>query len=211
MKITKNLKKWFFSYNGLYYYLDRRKMKKNKLNNLEQKINSCRKCPYGSKRNKLVFGEGNPDAEIIFIGEGPGRDEDKTGRPFVGRAGKLLRKIFKEEMIDVSNIYIANITKCRPFNNENPREKAVKNCLPYLEKQIEIINPKLLVALGRVPSEILTKQKTKITKQHGNIRYFKNYPVIMLYHPSYLLRNRGNIRMDEFRKDLNQSFQFIKK
>ncbi|TYB30641.1 MAG: uracil-DNA glycosylase [Candidatus Mcinerneyibacterium aminivorans] len=177
-----------------------------------EKIKDCKKCPYGKKRNKFVFGEGNVNADIVFVGEGPGKDEDLQGRPFVGRAGKLLRKIIKEEKLNMDKVYIANITKCRPFNNEDPRHEAIKNCLPYLQKQINIIEPNIIATLGRVPGRILTERKNlKITKERGEIDKFENTPVMLMYHPSYLLRNRGGKRMDEFRKDMNKLKNYIGK
>ncbi|SRR6056297_376616 len=212
-----NIYKWWIKNNGIDYVVSKKErsvnMKKiNKMKKFYDSIKDCKKCPYGEKRNKFVFGEGNEDADIIFIGEGPGKDEDLKGRPFVGRAGKLLRKIIKEENLNMNKVYIANITKCRPFGNEDPRKEAVNSCLPYLEKQIEIIEPNIIATLGRVPGRILTSRKNlKITKEHGQIDKFFNTPVLLMYHPSYLLRNRGGKRMREFRNDLNKLKKYIGK
>ncbi len=178
------------------------------LSQFNDRIKDCNACVYGNARDKFVFGEGNPHAKIMFIGEGPGADEDRLGRPFVGRAGQLLTKVIESEGVPRSEVYIANIVKCRPFNNEDPCEEAVAACFPYLEKQIELIKPTIIVTLGKVPGRIFFKQKDiKITAEHGKMTDYKNIPVLMAYHPSFIVRNNGGPRLEEFRADIRFAFK----
>ncbi|GJQ62798.1 MAG: uracil-DNA glycosylase [Melioribacteraceae bacterium] len=160
------------------------------LEQLDKMINSCKKCALGEARNKFVFGVGNPKADILVIGEGPGADEDAKGEPFVGRAGKLLDDIL--DAIDFSrkkDVYIANIVKCRPPNNRNPLPAEVKECFPYLMKQIEIIQPKMILCLGLVAANNLLENKMSLTKMRGQFFDWNNIKVMVTYHPAALLRN----------------------
>jgi len=162
----------------------------NELKELEKICKNCTLCDLSKTRTNVVFGEGNPNADLMFIGEGPGEMEDKTGRPFVGRAGKLLTKII-ENVLELSrkDVYIANIVKCRPPNNRVPTIEEAETCKPYLLKQIEIINPKILVCLGKTAFMYLLNQDLPISKVRGQIFEYKGRKVIPTYHPSYLLRN----------------------
>lgn len=169
----------------------------------QEAVDSCRACPYGEKRNKCVFGEGPADAAIMFVGEGPGKDEDLTGRPFVGRAGKLLTKILEETGIGRANVYIANIVKCRPFNNENPSPESVSSCLPFLEAQISAIRPRVVVTLGKVPGTILSgKKDIKITREHGSTGKYGENDLLFTFHPSFLVRPNGAAWIEAFKDDL---------
>ena len=162
----------------------------NDLRALEQIVSQCQLCDLSKSRHKTVFGEGNPHAFLMFVGEGPGAQEDATGRPFVGRAGELLTKMIENVLeIPRSSVYIANIVKCRPPNNRVPTPEEAHTCLPYLKKQMELIGPKVVVALGATAYHYLTGDKTGITKIRGTVIDMGSYRLIPTYHPSYLLRN----------------------
>ena len=156
----------------------------------------CVKCGLHAERNTVVFGVGNPDADLMFVGEAPGADEDKQGEPFVGRAGKLLTDIIKAMQYTRDDVYIANVLKCRPPGNRNPAPDEVATCSPYLLRQIALIQPKIIVALGSFAAQMLLDTKTGISALRGKFQDFAlaqendNAPVIMpTYHPAYLLRN----------------------
>ncbi|RUM43784.1 MAG: uracil-DNA glycosylase [Hydrogenimonas sp.] len=157
---------------------------------LEQIVSQCQLCGLSKTRTKTVFGEGNPYTDIMFVGEGPGAQEDATGRPFVGRAGELLTKMI-ENVLEVprESVYIANIVKCRPPKNRVPTPEEAYTCIPYLKKQIELVQPHIIVALGATAYHYLTGDKTGITKVRGELIDMGSYQLIPTYHPSYLLRN----------------------
>jgi DNA polymerase len=162
----------------------------NDLEALKQIVWQCHLCPLSKTRTKVVFGEGNPHATLMFVGEGPGAQEDFTGRPFVGRAGELLTRMIENVLeIPRSDVYIANIVKCRPPNNRVPTPEEAHSCLPYLRKQMELVAPRVVAALGATAYHYLTGDKTGITKVRGRIIDMGNYKLIPTYHPSYLLRN----------------------
>jgi len=162
----------------------------SELTELETISKNCTLCDLSKTRTNVVFGEGNPKAKIMFIGEGPGAEEDKTGRPFVGRAGKLLTKIILNVLeLTREDVYIANIVKCRPPNNRVPTIEEAETCKMYLLKQIDIINPEILVCLGKTAFMYLMKIDLPISKVRGQIFEFKEKKVIPTFHPSYLLRN----------------------
>jgi len=157
---------------------------------LERIVSECRLCSLSKTRTKTVFGEGDPHAALMFVGEGPGAQEDTTGRPFVGRAGELLTKMIENAIeIPRSSTYIANIVKCRPPNNRVPTPEEAYTCLPFLMKQIELVAPRVVVALGATAYHYLTGDKSGITKVRGEVIDRGNYLLIPTYHPSYLLRN----------------------
>ncbi len=174
--------------------------KQKKLNALQhEELGDCKRCKLHQTRNLIVFGEGSADADIMFIGEGPGREEDASGRPFVGRAGQLLTAIIEKGFkIPRSDVYIANIVKCRPTVNQAgtrdrpPEDDERSACTPFLLKQIEIIKPKVIVTLGNPSTRYLLQTKTGITKMRGNWGLFRDIPVMPTYHPSYILRNGGD-------------------
>ena len=164
---------------------------------------SCTKCPLHETRNSVVFGVGNTDADLMFIGEAPGADEDRQGEPFVGRAGQLLTQIIEAGMkLKRADVYIANVLKCRPPGNRNPEPDEVETCSPYLVRQIELIQPKVIVALGSFAAQMMLGTKIGITKLRGEfhpcnvaglrVPPHRQPPVVMpTYHPAYLLRNPG--------------------
>ncbi|MCS7204288.1 MAG: uracil-DNA glycosylase [Leptospiraceae bacterium] len=171
----------------------------NSLEELESIAKECRKCKLCVTRRNVVFGEGNPRAHLMFIGEGPGKTEDETGRPFVGRAGELLTRMIENGLkIPREKVYIANVVKCRPTvdmkgeKDRPPDAEEVAYCSPYLIRQIELIQPKIIIALGNPASKFLLNTTAGITKIRGQLFYYKNIPVIPTYHPSYVLRNGGD-------------------
>ena len=150
---------------------------------------SCRKCGLGKTRTNMVFADGNPHAELMFIGEGPGADEDATGVPFVGRAGELLSRMIAAMTFDrATETCIANIVKCRPPGNRNPADDEAAACIPYLKRQIALVNPKVIVLLGAVPLLYLFNLKG-IMKLRGLWLEYEGIPVMPTYHPAFLLRN----------------------
>lgn len=163
---------------------------KNMLNNeFIAEMLWCTKCDLCKTRTNVVIGEGNENADIMFIGEAAGKQEDIEGTPFCGRSGKLLRELFKEADIKIENIYIANILKCRPPNNRDPFPEEIKACIPYLKQQIKDIKPKIIIGIGRISSGRI-KPGLKISKDHGKIYTLKNGIIFMpIYHPAAILRN----------------------
>lgn len=164
--------------------------KQNRLNALAEPLKSCVECRLSTGRTNLVYGVGNPDADLMFVGEGPGRDEDMQGEPFVGRAGRLLTDMIVKGMkIRREDVYIANIVKCRPPDNRVPEPDEMEACLPNLIEQVRIVDPKVIVCLGATAVKGLLKEPTGITKLRGNWRRFEGIPVMPTLHPAYLLRN----------------------
>ncbi len=159
------------------------------LEQLEGMINNCAKCPLHLNRNKFVFGKGNPNAEVMLVGEGPGAEEDKQGEPFVGRAGQLLTDILKAINFSREEVYIANVVKSRPPANRTPNTDEMDACLPYLKKQIELIKPKLILCLGLTAAQGVLKKKESLTKMRGQVFNFEGAKVMVTYHPAALLRN----------------------
>ena len=179
----------------------------------------CTKCPLHETRNSVVFGVGNPNADLMFIGEAPGADEDAQGEPFVGRAGQLLTQIIEAGMkLKREDVYIANVLKCRPPGNRNPETDEVATCSPYLVRQIELIQPKVIVALGSFAAQMMLDTKIGITKLRGefhpcsvaglHVLPHKKPPMIMpTYHPAYLLRN-PNAKRDVW-EDVKKVLAFL--
>ncbi len=181
----------------------------NTLTQLAEKYKSCQKCALGKTRKKIVFGKGMEKAAVMFIGEGPGADEDVQGIPFVGRAGRLLTKMINTLGIEREDVYITNIVKCRPPENRNPTPAEISCCLPILKQQIELVNPRLIVTLGNIPSKTLIPELPGITKAHGKIMKYDNWTMLPTFHPSYLLRNRSAMpkAWEDFRKIIELAFQ----
>jgi len=152
-------------------------------------ICECQKCPLGATRTKFVYGVGNPNAGLMFIGEAPGRDEDLKGEPFVGRAGQLLDKILAAVGFKREDVYIANILKCRPPENRDPQPEEMEKCMQYLLEQIRLIKPKIICALGRISAQALLSTKTPIGKLRGQWFEFNGIPFFVTYHPAALLRD----------------------
>jgi DNA polymerase len=162
----------------------------NTLESLQKQAQNCHLCELSKSRQKVVFGEGNSSADLLFIGEAPGATEDGSGKPFTGRSGELLTKMIENVLqLTRSDVYITNIVKCRPPNNQVPTPTQAHTCQPYLLKQIELIKPKLIVTLGATAYHFLTGDETEISKVRGTIHKQNGYTLIPTYHPSYLLRN----------------------
>ena len=172
------------------------------LSELEQQALNCRNCSLCRNRNKVVFGEGDPHAKLMFIGEGPGAEEDLSGRPFVGRAGELLTKMICAMQFTRQEVYIANIVKCRPPYNRAPMPEEAAGCLPYLQKQIDLIKPECIVLLGASAAHFLLDQKEGITKLRGKWLDYRGIPVMPTFHPAFLLRQESAKR--EAWQDLQQ-------
>ena len=159
------------------------------LEELKAQCMDCRRCGLCETRNNVVFGVGAPDAEVMFIGEGPGEQEDLKGEPFVGRAGKLLDDMLELIDLDRSKIYIANMVKCRPPKNRDPLDVEQQACAPWLEQQVRLINPRIIVCLGRIAAMKYIKEDFKITREHGQWFIKDGVMVMALYHPAALLRD----------------------
>ena len=158
-------------------------------NSLERECMSCTRCALSDTRTNVVFGIGRRDAEVMFIGEGPGKDEDLKGEPFVGRAGKLLDDMMAVIGLDRSKVFIANIVKCRPPGNRDPLNIEQDACIDWLRNQTALIKPKIIVCLGRVAASRIIKEDLKITREHGLWFPKGNYLMTAIYHPAYLLRD----------------------
>ncbi|MBI3540779.1 MAG: uracil-DNA glycosylase [Deltaproteobacteria bacterium] len=159
------------------------------LQKIREEIGDCTRCKLCEKRTNIVFGVGNPRTKLMFVGEGPGRDEDIQGEPFVGRSGQLLTKMIEAMGLKRSDIYIGNIVKCRPPDNRYPELEEVETCFPFLLKQINAIHPKIIVTLGNLASQVLLNTKTGITSLRGRFHDFYGIQVMPTYHPAFLLRN----------------------
>ena len=155
----------------------------------ESEVRGCTKCRLCEQRTHTVFGEGDPDAKIFFIGEGPGETEDRTGRPFVGRAGELLTKMIAGMGLKREQVFIANIVKCRPPNNREPAPDEVATCTPYLERQIEIVRPKVIITLGRPAAQYMLQTKNSMGRLRGNWQSWRGIKLMPTFHPAYILRN----------------------
>lgn len=164
------------------------------LNALSDEIGDCQRCKLSKGRTHVVFGEGNAHAKIMFIGEAPGREEDLQARPFVGDAGQLLTRLIERMGFKREDVYIANIVKCRPPMNRDPQDDEISTCFPFLDKQIDIISPEVIVSLGKISAYTLLGvrgpiSKFSITKVRGRFYEYKGIPVMPTFHPAYLLRN----------------------
>jgi DNA polymerase len=157
---------------------------------LEARVAACQNCRLCEKRTQTVFGVGDRAADWMLIGEGPGENEDKQGEPFVGQAGKLLDSMLRAlSLARGENVYIANVVKCRPPGNRNPEPDEVASCEPYLQRQVALVKPKLIVALGRVAAKNLLKTEASIASLRGRVHRYEDVPVVVTYHPAYLLRS----------------------
>jgi len=170
-------------------YLNTRTKHPGSLEDLRSFIGDCKRCKLWHGRTKLVFGEGSPDARLVFVGEGPGRDEDLAGRPFVGEAGRLLTRIINAMGLTREDVYICNVVKCRPPKNREPEMDEIKTCIPFLKRQIHLIRPDFICSLGRVAVQGLLDREFKITLERGKWHAFMDIPLMPTYHPAYLLRN----------------------
>jgi uracil-DNA glycosylase family 4 len=170
-------------------YLDRNSSRIRTLEDLRSYIGDCTRCKLCGGRKNLVFGEGSPKARLVFVGEGPGREEDVAGRPFVGDAGKLLTKMIENGMgMKREEVYICNIVKCRPPNNRDPEKDEIETCLPFLKEQIRIIHPEVICTLGRIAAQGLLERGFNITRERGQWMSYMDIPLMPTFHPAYLLR-----------------------
>ncbi|MGH7818762.1 MAG: uracil-DNA glycosylase [Candidatus Binatia bacterium] len=166
------------------------------LETIRSDIGDCRRCKLCSGRTHIVFGVGNPHADVLFVGEGPGEEEDRKGEPFVGRAGQLLTDIITRGMgLRRSDVYIANVVKCRPPGNRNPEPDEIAACQPFLVRQLEAIRPKVIVALGKFAAQTLLETTTPISKLRGQWHEYRGTPLMPTFHPSYLLRNPADKKL----------------
>ena len=169
--------------------------KSRRLEELREKIGECKRCKLWNGRTHIVFGTGNPDTRLLFVGEGPGEEEDRQGKPFVGRAGELLTKMIGAMGLVRDDVYIANVVKCRPPQNRNPEEDEITACRPFLEEQIAIIRPEVICALGTFAAHTLLETEVKISGLRGKVHVKGNYKIVPTFHPAYLLRNAGHKRL----------------
>jgi uracil-DNA glycosylase len=187
-----------------------------RLAEIQTRVTGCLKCPHLARsRTQTVFGVGNPDADVMFVGEAPGADEDAQGEPFVGRAGQLLTKIIKAMGFNRSDVYIANVLKCRPdmppgsSGNRPPTPMEMQTCLPYLTEQIRIIQPKVMIALGATAVEGLLGTRGVMRELRGKWHSYQDTPLMITYHPSYLLRNQAPSEKRKVWEDMLQVLERI--
>jgi uracil-DNA glycosylase len=152
-------------------------------------LGDCQRCKLAPSRTKLVFGVGNPDADLLFVGEAPGADEDAQGEPFVGKAGQLLTKMIEAMGYRREDVYICNVLKCRPPGNRNPEPDEVASCEPFLKRQLGAIRPRMIVALGKFAVQCLLRDESPISRLRGNFRTYEGIPLMPTFHPAYLLRD----------------------
>ncbi len=162
--------------------------KKKMLGKLEKSLKNCDRCKLCQQRKQVVFGTGSPEADLVFVGEGPGADEDRQGIPFVGRAGQLLTKMISAMHLTRDDVYICNVVKCRPPGNRNPEPDEIAKCEPFLIQQLEIIKPKAIVALGKFAAQTLLRVDTPISRMRGRWHDYHGIKLMPTFHPSYLLR-----------------------
>lgn len=172
---------------------------------LQERISGCQRCAIGGRRRNLVFGEGNPSADIVLIGEAPGFHEDQQGVPFIGEAGQLLTRILASIELKRSEVYICNLLKCRPDNNRDPLPDEVANCLPYLEKQLELIHPAFILCLGRFSAQTMLQSQAPLTQLRGKVHQWKGSRLIVTYHPAALLR------YPKFKRETWQDVQLLRR
>lgn len=186
-------------------YLDVKPVRYPSLAEYEAHICHCQKCPLCQTRTKIVFGVGDPEADLVFVGEAPGRDEDLQGEPFVGKAGQLLDRILGAIHLSRDEVYICNVLKCRPPNNRTPSAQEIETCFPYLEKQLEMIHPRLIVALGATAARVLLPGKASLGQLRSKLWKWKEYDLVVTYHPAALLRN------PQLKRPAWEDFQWIQR
>lgn len=176
------------------------------LSEIRRDLGDCTRCRLSRNRRQIVFGTGNPDAELVFVGEGPGRDEDRQGLPFVGAAGILLTKIIKAMDLTRDEVYICNVVKCRPPDNRNPKPDEIETCFPFLLRQIASIGPRIICALGTTAAQTLLSVGAPISKMRGRFHTRNRIGILPTYHPAYLLRNPDKKRdvWEDMKKIMHQ-------
>lgn len=178
------------------------------LEEIRTDLGDCQRCSLGRTRTNIVFGSGNPKASLVFVGEGPGGREDEQGEPFVGEAGLLLNRILFAMGLEREDVYICNVIKCRPPQNRNPEADEIAACEPFLKRQLDAINPDVLVALGKFAAQTLLEDKTPISKMRGEWRSYNGIDLMPTFHPAYLLRNPAHKR--ELWQDMKQVMQRLR-
>jgi uracil-DNA glycosylase family 4 len=171
------------------FFASLKRIENDSLARIREDIGDCTRCKLHKKRNHIVFADGNPNADLVFVGEGPGADEDATGIPFVGRAGKLLTQMIEAMGLERKDVYICNVVKCRPPENRQPEPDEVTTCSPYLVRQLEVVNPKVIVCLGATAAQTILETTQGISKFRGQWQDFRGKKLLATYHPAYLLRN----------------------
>lgn len=202
LSLVKSVKEQVLNAKNLYVEVDCKKPLAAQKNNIAAAMNNtermddlggavvgCKRCSLAVTRKNIVFGDGNPSAKIVFVGEAPGADEDEQGLPFVGRAGQLLTNIIKAMGLERNDVYICNILKCRPPGNRNPLPEEIHLCEPFLKKQLQIISPQIICALGTFAAKTLLKTETPISALRGRFHLYEGIKLMPTYHPAYLLRN----------------------
>ena len=159
------------------------------LDEVRKELGDCQRCKLCKGRKQIVFGSGNPRAELVFVGEAPGEEEDKQGIPFVGAAGQLLTKMIEAMKLSRDTVYICNVVKCRPPANRNPEPEEIQSCEPFLRAQLRVIKPKVIVALGKFAAQTLLRDDTAITRMRGQWRQYEGIDLMPTFHPAYLLRS----------------------
>jgi len=174
---------------------------------LADEIRACNRCVLHSCRKKAVPGFGNVITKILFVAEAPGREEDEQGLPFVGKSGKLLDSIFEELGHTRRDFFITNLIKCRPPNNRDPEDSEIEKCFPYIEKQIEILSPQIIVTLGRYSTRVLLKTDERISSLRGNVYEKDNFKIMPTFHPAYILRNNNYLPI--LKKDIEKAIRTV--
>lgn len=172
-----------------------RDLRQSRLDEIAAQVRVCEECPLCESRTQTVFGVGDPAARLLFVGEGPGFDEDRLGEPFVGRAGQLLDRMILAMGLSRPEVYIANVVKCRPPQNRTPNPRETISCLSYLGSQIDVIAPEVIVTLGNTPTRTLLDTLAPISRLRGSWQSFRDIPLLPTFHPAYLLRNSGDKRL----------------
>ena len=183
------------------------RVENDSLPRIREDLGDCTRCRLHKQRTNIVFGVGNPRAQLVFVGEGPGHDEDVQGLPFVGRAGKLLTQMIEAMGLERDDVYICNVVKCRPPENRTPQEDEIATCSPYLYRQLDVIAPKAIVCLGGVAAQTLLKTKDPVSRFRGQWFDFRNTKLLATYHPAYLLRNPN--AKTEVWKDLQKVMAYL--
>ena len=192
-----------------YFALEKSKViipdKTSMLMEIADEISVCRKCPLDSSRNKTVPGNGNPDADLVFVGEAPGYNEDRQGLPFVGQAGRLLDRLLSNIGLSREDVFICNVIKCRPPKNRDPRPDEIEMCEDYLVRQLDILQPKVICALGRYAAQTLLRTSTGINRLRGKFQNYHDIPLLPTLHPAAALHNESRL------PDIERDFEILKK
>jgi DNA polymerase len=191
---------------GISEYIFSSRPRDVRLSLVRNAVSRCQKCPLGKMRTNIVFGSGNINAKLMFVGEAPGHDEDIQGMPFVGEAGMLLTKIIEAMAIKREDVYICNILKCRPPQNRNPLPEEISMCIDYLYSQIDMIKPRIICGLGKFASQTLLKTEAPISKLRGSWHEYRGIKFMPTYHPAYLLRNPKDKKLvwEDMKKIMNE-------